>query len=182
MKGHSFILLGALLVSAPLQLSADTLYSVTDLGTLGGSTNGVAINAAGQVTGISHTPTGDQHGFLYNNGKMLDLGTLDERFITYLYSPRAINDAGQVTGQAVARSQHAFLYTDGQMLDLNPPRNLVTEAHAINNAGQVTGFSFDLHAFLYSSGQMLDLGTLGGSTSSGVAINAAGQVTGSSDT
>lgn len=62
--------------------------------------------------------------------------------------------------------------------------------YAVNDAGQVTGYSppapnTDQHAFRYdgtpgSGGVMHDLGTLGGSNSSGQAINAAGQVTGAS--
>jgi probable HAF family extracellular repeat protein len=61
-------------------------------------------------------------------------------------------------------------------------------AAAINNSGQVTGFSdsaaagsFHFHGFLYSSGTLLDLGTLPGySVSFGYGINDAAQVTGES--
>src|SRR5690348_16085271 len=58
-----------------------------------------------------------------------------------------------------------------------------TMAHAINVAGQVTGFS-NLsnntagHAFLYQGGTMADLGTLGGQTSLGNTINISGRVAG----
>ena len=60
-----------------------------------------------------------------------------------------------------------------------------TSAKGINNAGQITGYSyiqpgsFDGHAFLYSNGVMTDLGTLPGTTfSSGNGINDAGQIAG----
>ena len=53
---------------------------------------------------------------------------------------------------------------------------------AINNAGEVTGWSYDAsgstRAFVYRNGIMTDLGTLGGESSWGTAINDTGQVTG----
>src|SRR4051794_27982057 len=73
-----------------------TSYTVTDLGTLGGSyTVPGAINASGQVVGTSLT-TADAavHAFLWANGKMQDLDTLGgtNSFATNL------NAAGQVVG------------------------------------------------------------------------------------
>jgi probable HAF family extracellular repeat protein len=65
-----------LLVGGSFQVTAEILYSVTDLGTLGGGfSQGFGINNAGQVTGHSNTSTAN-HAFLYSNGQMTDLGTL----------------------------------------------------------------------------------------------------------
>src|SRR4051812_43468965 len=76
-------------------LSADILYSVTELGTFAGSTTSYAsaINNAGQVVGFSGFPL--SHAFLYSNGQMQDLGTLPGGQNSYAY---AINNVGQVTG------------------------------------------------------------------------------------
>src|ERR1700722_14720065 len=58
----------------------------------------------------------------------------------------------------------------------------ISQASAINNSGQVTGYSAtseETHAFIYSNGVMTDLGTLSGySTSYGTAVNTSGQVAG----
>jgi probable HAF family extracellular repeat protein len=60
-----------------------------------------------------------------------------------------------------------------------------SEAFAINNLGQVVGWSStptELHAFLYANGVMRDLGTLGGNMSQATALNDLGQVVGYSTT
>jgi len=92
---------------------------MTDLGTLGGGTsNGYAINASGQVTGQAVKTGGVFHAFLYTPGSgMMDLGTLGGGSSTGY----AINADGQVTGEAVTAGGdiHAFLYTKRGMRDLN---------------------------------------------------------------
>src|SRR5689334_87283 len=52
-------------------------YRSTSLGTLGGaSSEALAVNERDDVVGWSLTATGEQHAFLWQNGRMLDLGTL----------------------------------------------------------------------------------------------------------
>jgi probable HAF family extracellular repeat protein len=159
-------------------------WTLTDLGTLGGSSSsGLGINAAGQVTGNAIT-TGNatNHAFRYSNGTMTDLGALGG---TYSYG-QGINAAGQVTGSAYTSGDtalHAFLYSNGTMTDLGTLGGIYSYGQSVNASGQVTGEAFTAgnatsHAFLYSNGAMTDLGTLGGTYSVGYGINAAGQVTG----
>lgn len=191
MRIRSCILL-ALLCGFGHGLFASVLYTVTDLGTLGGGfTAGNGINNAGYVTGTSTTTSlGPLHAFLYSNGQImdLDLGTIGGGDAFGL----GINNAGQVTGRffTTTGAAHAFLYNNGQVMDLGtlPNYDYSSEGSSINDHGQVTGDSNSgdvgytpQHAFLYSNGQMIDLGTLGGSRSWGNGINNAGQVTGAAD-
>ena len=83
----------------------------------------------------------------------------------------------------------AFLWTEsGGMQDLGTlPGGSYSQAYAINNLGQVVGWSYldggsNQHAFVWDSiSGMQDLGTLGGLTSAATAVNDAGEVTGAAD-
>jgi len=83
MKSRTLSCITAMTLSAalvaPLQLAAQhTRYTVTDLGTLGGTASfAEGINNRGSVEGVS-TLLGDfvQHAFLWRKGVMTDLGTL----------------------------------------------------------------------------------------------------------
>ncbi|MEX2307082.1 MAG: PEP-CTERM sorting domain-containing protein [Pirellulales bacterium] len=175
------VLLSALVTCTGFRDAAATTppaYTVTDLGTLGGTSSiGRGINASGHVTGESYM-TGDAafHAFLYD-GAMHDLGTLGGTN-SYGYG---INDSGQVTGQSdTTGGAHAFLY-DSTMHDLGTLGGSYSYGIGINASGQVSGYSQTTggaaHAFLYD-GTMNDLGTLGGTDSFGWGINDSGQMTG----
>src|SRR4051812_40322014 len=167
MRIRSCVLL-AFLLGGGYCLSAEILYSVTDLGTAFAAS---AINNAGQMTGSSSTSSGEGHAVLYSNGQITDLGTLTGDIASFGFG---INNAGQVTGTSVTTFggfrvppvQHAFLYSNGQMMDLSTLGGSSSVGNGINSSGQVTGYSdtstespFNSHAFVYSNGQMTDLGT-----------------------
>jgi probable HAF family extracellular repeat protein len=183
----SIALLAAGLVAQPLIANAAPRTTVTNLATLGGSTNtAAAINDSGQVVGYSYIAGNTaQHAFLYSNGSMTELGTFGGTYsIAY-----AINASGQVAGYAYTAGNaayHAFLYRNGSMTDLGTFGGTYSQANGINASGQVMGFASttagDQHAFLYGNGSMTDLGTLGGTYSYANAINASGQVVGSATT
>jgi probable HAF family extracellular repeat protein len=170
-------------------------YTVTDLGTLGG-TYSVAhhINNSGDVVGYSRLAgSAVFHAFLYSGGSMTDLGTLGGDGSQAL----GINNTGQVVGYSYitgnnpfsgAGIAHAFIYSGGVMTDLGTlGGTLSSSAYAINDAGQVVGTAeitgdTAIHAFLYS-GIMMDLGTLDlgpgpYNDSLAQAINTDGQVAG----
>ncbi len=173
-----------------------------DLGTLGGPDSGAfLINENGQISGWSFTnstvnsttgfPTLDP--FFWENGKMLDMGTLGG----VLGRSFALNNRGQVAGfsdLAGDQSCHPFLWDKtGGMKDLGTLGGDSGQAYFVNDAGEVVGsanlagaFGCDNgaqnHAFLWRNGVMTDLGAPDGDTCSGAAaINSKGQIVGGGD-
>ena len=160
--------------------------SMLDLGTLGGpSSSATAVNAGGQVAGDSDTTNHQNHGFFFSGGMMNDVGTFGGTFSTV----NGLNDSGQVIGDATFPNElvtHGFLYNAGVLTDLGSFGG-DSSALAINNIGQIVGFSLDaggtLHPFLWQSGTMTDLNTLlppnsGWVLQSASLINDASQVVG----
>jgi len=163
--------------------SGDT-YTITDLGTLGGSASGANdINAAGLVVGWANTSSDSgTHAFLWQDGVMKDLGTLGGSWS----GASGINVSGHVVGTAdrTDGASHAFVYQDGTMTDLGAIGARSSNAFAINGSGQIAGWVWrgaDPHAFLYRDAAISDLGTFGGSTSGAYAINSRGDVVGWAD-
>ena len=162
--------------------------AITDLGTLGGaSTVAYAVNNLGQVVGSSGTAEGVHHAFLWQAGRMTDLGANTR-------SAYGVNDAGEVVG---ASESGGFRYANGQIAIL-PERAIAinnlgdtvgdsfeavgAQASAINDAGQVAGWATPVRAFFYDGVRFADVGTLGGSGSMAFGVNRAGQVVGASQT
>src|SRR4051794_39733917 len=85
--------------------SAQIVYGITDLGTLGGtSSKANGVNNAGQVAGESFTSSGVRQAFLWtpggtggvpSNPQMRDIGNLSGHATSLAYG---INASGQVTG------------------------------------------------------------------------------------
>jgi probable HAF family extracellular repeat protein len=166
-----------------------------DLGTLGGSSAvAYSINQAGQIVGQSYTnntpnpstgiPTVD--AFLWQKGKMTDLGTLGGT-ITF---PLAINNQGQVIGQSNLpgdQTWHGFVWNHGKLTDLSLGGSFAV-ANWISDSGDVVGTSHlpgdqVYHAFLWSKKEITDLGTLpGDECSKAFGVNSRRQVVGSSYT
>lgn len=166
-------------------------YTITDLGTLGGTwSRANGINNAGQVVGCATSVAtdfsgweGGPHAFLYSDGVMTDLGTLQGDSREVGSCAHAINGQGQIAGQSqVPFGDHAFLYSDGVMTDLGTLGGSFSKPKDLNDAGQVVGVATrgdqSDRAFLYSEGSMTDLGTAEGFLSAAFAINNSGQVVG----
>jgi probable HAF family extracellular repeat protein len=118
---------------------------IQDLGTLptpyDAGSSAVAINAAGQVVGISNSYSPSiSRAFLWTStGGMQDLGTLPAPY-DYQCVAAGINAAGQVVGYcwSSANSFRAWLYSGGVMLDLN---SLVVNLPAGEVLGLATGIN-----------------------------------------
>jgi probable HAF family extracellular repeat protein len=173
-----------------------------DLGTLGTGTDAyaMAINERGQVIGISYTsstpnqaatvcsseqavpePIPTQDPFLWENGTMIDLGTLGG----VCGFPIWINNSGEVVGFSDLsgdQESHPFLWTKAEgMQDLGTLGGSSGGATMINEYGDVVGGSdlagdSEQDAFLWD-GVMHDLGSIDGCAAA-LAINVHRQVVG----
>src|SRR5229473_3054973 len=176
---------------------------IQNLGTFGGyQSYAWSVNNLGQVVGFASNTTPDQstgnvfafgatqtHAFLWQNGRMQDLGTLGGPDSTAL----VINERGQITGMSMTSSAinpntqlptiDPFLWENGKLIDLGTLGGAYGYPNMINSRGQIVGES-DLagdqtwHPFLWENGVLKDLGTLGGSYGEARWINDAGDAAG----
>jgi len=130
-------------------------YTETIMGSLGGGfTDATAINAGGQVTGYSNTD------------KQIQVSCPPQKY-------------GQPK-KCFEPIQHAFLFSNGTMTDLGTLGGIGSEGLAINDSGQVVGWSQTKagtsDAFLWNGTRMTDLGPLSQFYPDG--INDSGQIAG----
>jgi probable HAF family extracellular repeat protein len=145
-------------------------YTVTDLGTLGGtSSQGFGLNARGQAVGAANLPCDCiAHPFLWSGGTLTDLGVEGAAF--------GVNDRAEVVGYS---GKDAFLWSRSRgLVDLG----FAGYGSDVNDSSEVVGRKFEgygvPHAVLWTNGRTLELGTLGGTGSGAMGINEAGVVVG----
>ncbi len=107
------------------------------------SSQASGMNNNGWVVGESVET--DRHAVVWENGRVIDLGTLRSNGSGDSLAS-GINDLGDIVGSSQIDEDperyDAFLWRDGQMYDLGkPPGTSHSHAYAINNAGQVVGYS-----------------------------------------
>ncbi len=177
------LIAGALLGSSAVAQE----YAITDLGTLGETRSEArGLNNIGQVVGFSSLTVPHAHAFLWEDGEMLDLGTVGGASNSFAY---AINDAGYIV---VGSAFHATLWFDGEFRDVQPDEYPLATSLAvgINNVQQVIGYyvpQFEpsravIWDWVEGYWVMSELGTLGGTFSHVKAINDKGAVVGYSGT
>ena len=145
----------------------DEKRGMRDLGTLGGDSGQAnSVNDAGEVVGKANLPDGvgcdqytPEHGFLWKNGVMTDLGAPGGDACS---SAQAINSKHQIVGLGWdcynILAGHASLSEDGEpMADLNtliPPNPglQLNWAAYVNEAGEIAALGTfsngDIHAFV----------------------------------
>lgn len=152
-------------------------YVAVPLGSLGGgSSHATAINARGDVTGLSRTAGGEVHAFVLLNGVMRDLGTLG--------GPRSeaysISAIGWTTGASYASASESYAFiSDGTTMASLAAAGQGATGYGINASGHVTGrmlVAGEWRAFLYAGGTLTNLGGFGEASSYGWAINTRGEV------
>ena len=162
------------------------MYTLTDLGTLGGSfSNGLALNNSGDVVGESTLSNGYLHAFLYRTGKMTDLGLpILECSEGGSSIASGINDSGQIVGstQCIDGTLRGWIMTDGIAAEVPTPwceqPGTSSSPWAINAFGQAAGSICNgTQGFLYDSKSEM-LTTFGTYYTSANAINRLGQITG----
>jgi probable HAF family extracellular repeat protein len=172
-----------------------------DLGTLGGPDAlpgpSCASESSQRVTGFSFidsTPNPDTgvptaHPFLWENGKMTDLGTLGGT-IVQLDVAQCVNNRGQVAGVSTLPGDqiiHPFFWDHGVLTDLGTLGGDFTITSWLNDAGDVVGGTTTtgealFRATLWRHGAITDLGALDDDCISFAhAINSKGQIVGESD-
>jgi probable HAF family extracellular repeat protein len=179
--------------AAHAQVGSNTLYTLTDLGNLGGNTTSgnyaQGMNQVGEVTGNSlPSPSAAQAAFVWSVGVMTSIGNLGGGYS----SGAAISIDGDVVGSsypAGSTNAHAFYYGQAHddMVDLGTLGGPTSTGTGINDNGQAVGFSDTAgsgapHAFVAVVGEMTDLGApLGGPASFAYGINNNGDIIGDAD-
>lgn len=166
-----------------------------DLGTLGGpDASAYIISQSGKIAGTSYTndipnpTTGIPtiHPFLWDNGKMIDLGS----FGGTLANVWDLNNQGQVVGYSFLagdQSWRGFLWDHGMLINTGSLGGHGSYLGWINEAGVAVGGSFladeqTVHATLRRQGKLSDIGTVGRDTcAQAYGINSSQQVVGISN-
>ena len=139
--------------------------SSKEMKTLGGDILGgkrafaFGINDVNQITGVATTEDGSALAFIYENGKGVSLGSLDNSGYS---EGRAINNSGQVTGWSLTKSGiYAAFIADKDGMKAIPNLGGDTKGYAINTHGDVVGSARDSEgnrfAFLYKDGEFQNL-------------------------
>jgi probable HAF family extracellular repeat protein len=166
--------------------SAPPMYAITDLGHLGGEeATATAINARGQIVGVSHLAGHTvRRAFLYEGGVMVDLCTsLAPGTFCFAFD---VNAKGQVAGSAElpVLGQTPVLFENGLAFELTEADWYAGIAGGINAKGQLVGWARrpslggNYHGYLFEAAPpRTDLGTLFG-WSIAADVNDAGDVVG----
>ena len=155
-------------------------------------TAGAGINALGEIVGSYIDGSGNEYGFLYNNGTWTTLDDPSEgggADGTFAYGVYGVGNSGEIVGYYLDGSgdPHGFSYSNGTWTTLNDPSAGGgadgTYAFGVNASGEIVGAYEDssniYHGFLYNGGTWTTLNDpLGVDGTFAYGINAAGEAVG----
>ena len=166
-----FLTVSLLSLFLAAQAQNTALYTVVDLGTLGGvlGSSAHSINNKGWIAGDANL-SGDmvEHAALWRDGAVTDLGTLggDNSGVDWPVK----NDTGLIVGFA-------------QIPDVDPlGETFCTWTCNVASGGACNGSNQSCRGFLWRNGLMEPLGTLGGNNSATTGANNRGLVVGLAET
>jgi len=166
---------GALvMVAFSALVQAGSIYNVTNLGNLGGSSGAALAISGGAIVGYAIDAQGNQVAAYANGGTLLSLGF-----------PGQANgvSGGEIVGNS---GNQGFTWQSGVTTQLGSLVGGSSAALGVNSSGVVVGGATNSGgqtiAVVFSNGQIQSLGTLGGIFSTAYAVNDAGQIAGTSQT
>lgn len=120
-------------------------WQIEDIGDLGGTfALATRVNDLGKIVGYSATDTGPSHGFIWENGSMLDVGTLNYSGPFAFSQALGLNNLGEVVGFAymvLGGPEHGYVYSGGAQQDITPPgRFSLAQGYNINDLGVIGGY------------------------------------------
>jgi probable HAF family extracellular repeat protein len=168
----------------PLSVQAQTMYTVTDLGSLGGNVTFVTgVNSAGTAVGGSTDSSGRLRAFIWKDGVMQSIEPA-EGYTRSL--AMGISNSGKVVGRFDNQESCdypncrsvAFVYDKSVQL-LPTLGGTQARGNAISNSGYVVGASTTpsnslLRGFIFRKDAIRGFGTLGGLFSQAYAVNSKG--------
>jgi probable HAF family extracellular repeat protein len=152
--------------SRPYRAYVTDAQRLVELPTLGGVSEGIAINASGVVVGMSVTPSGEQHAVAWRNGVLDDLGARTGKAGSVAM---AIDESGNVGVLACDQLQptagcRALVMTDQALTDMGSVSDGAT-VYAMNADGQLVGYAMRparpwlaiMAAQVWANGETMDL-------------------------
>jgi len=232
----AILLAGAAVAVPARAAASQHPYRLVDPGTFGGPQSflnlpAVPLTPGGVLLGTADTATHDAdypkcnpfmvgfpdrylvHAFAWHNGRLRDLGALPGNNSSAVFE---VNGSGVGAGMSETAitdphtgwpADHAIMFKGGKVTDLGTlPGGYESQANAINDRGQVSGFASNgirdkysffkvfggpgpcgpsgwgtqARSFVWQNGVMRDIGTLGGPDAVMTTQNTHGQITGQS--
>jgi len=163
------------MIAFPSFVHADSIYNVTNLGNLQGSSGTAIAIAGGTIVGYAIDSQGNQIAAYADGDALMSLG--------FSGQANAVNSSGEIVGND---GNQAFSWQSGSTTQLGSLAGGASAATGVNSSGEAVGGSTNVDgqtiAVVFSNGEIQSLGTLGGNFSTAYGVNDAGQIAGTSQT